>query len=80
MVFNGFAMGKGVGIIMDDNDSRDIIENFTKICQLEVIENHDESNEKTLFELSEYVRMGAMFIYDQFNTTTREAAGSEVYH
>ncbi len=76
---NGFGMGQDVGRSLNDEEGRELIENFTRICQLQADENPDESDEKALFELVEYVRMGAMFIYGQFNHPAK-GQGSEVYH
>ena len=77
---NGFAMGKDVDRTLEDDDGRELIENFTRICQLEVEEDHDESDEKALFELVEYVRMGVIFMYTQMNTGEQGPGPGQVYH
>ena len=77
---NGFAQGKDVERTLQDEDSKELIENFTRICHLEVSENPDESDEKALFELVEYVRMGAIFIYSHSNTATPGIPGTGSYH
>jgi uncharacterized protein YgfB (UPF0149 family) len=76
---NGFGMGQDVARSLKDEEGRELIENFTRICQLQADDTPDESNEKALFELVEYVRMGAMFIYGQFKFPSR-GEGPEVYH
>lgn len=77
---NGFAQGQDVEQIMEDEDSRELIENFTRICQLEVSEHPDESDEKALFELVEYVRMGAIFINLQFHQSLPGGSESGAFH
>lgn len=64
---NGFATAQEPGATLEDEDSRELIENFTRICQLEVGDQPGEDDERALFELVEYVRLGAIFIYGQFN-------------
>jgi hypothetical protein len=78
---NGFAMAQDVEFALEDRDSRELIENFTRICQLEVSDNPDEGDEKALFELVEYVRMGAIFIYAQAGSLSSGSNnGKGIYH
>ncbi|MGK0296443.1 MAG: hypothetical protein ACI9XC_000031 [Gammaproteobacteria bacterium] len=77
---NGFAQGQDVEQTLEDEDSRELIENFTRICQLEVSEHPDESDEKALFELVEYVRMGAIFINLQFHPSLSGHSESGAFH
>jgi uncharacterized protein len=77
---NGFAMGKGIAQTLEDENNRELIENFTRICQLEVSDKSDESDEKALFELVEYVRMGAIFIYSQSNLYMPGVSGTGALH
>jgi uncharacterized protein YgfB (UPF0149 family) len=62
---NGFAISKEENNYLQENESREVIENFTRICHILVGDESDESDEKALFELVEYVRLGAIFMYDQ---------------
>lgn len=77
---NGFALGDSPEFILAREDSRELIENFTRICHIGVEEVGDDSDERALFELIEYVRLGAVYIYDsiQADNPTEESPG--VYH
>jgi yecA family protein len=77
---NGFAQRQDADQALEDEDVRELIENFTRICQLEVTEHPDESDEKALFELVEYVRMGAIFINLQCHPTLPGRSLSGAFH
>ena len=77
---NSFALGEDVEQTLVDEDSKELIENFTRICQLEVSDKPDQSDEKALFELVEYVRMGAVYIYTQSFSPFPDTNKSGVYH
>ena len=57
---NGVALGEESARMLEDETSRELIENFTRICQVEAGEKTDEGDERALVELVEYVRMGAI--------------------
>jgi len=73
---NGFGMGQDTEAVMANDESRELIENFTRICRIGVSETVDEQDEKALFELAEYVRMGAIYIFDQLHAADKP----ERYH
>lgn len=77
---NGFALGRHTGIIMDHEESKELLENFAKICNIGVDEVTDETDEQALFELVEYVRMGAIYIYDRLQPYNSAADTPEIYH
>ena len=85
---NGCALGGTVEKAIEDEEIKELIEelieNLTKICHytfhFEAGDDSDESNEKALFELVEYVRMGAMFIYSHYNCRQLEAMELGVCH
>jgi len=64
---NGFAISQQANSCLEDEDSKELIENFTRICNLGAGDEPDESDERALFELVEYVRLGAIFMYDQLS-------------
>jgi len=76
---NGFGLGKNIEPVFRDDESKELIENFTRICRIGVSEITDESDERALFELVEYVRMGAIYIFDQLQTDFSEDK-PEIYH
>jgi yecA family protein len=76
---NGFAISQEANSCLEDDDSRELIENFTRICHIGVGEEPDQNDEKALFELVEYVRLGAIFMYDQLSMNMPGRAHG-VYH
>jgi uncharacterized protein YgfB (UPF0149 family) len=77
---NGFALGHNTGMILENEESKELIENFTRICNIGVEEVTDETDEQALFELVEYVRMGAMYIFDRLQPYNSGESRPEVYH
>jgi uncharacterized protein len=77
---NGIAHGEELNQTLEDEENKELIENITRICHLEVSDYPDESDEKALFELVEYVRMGAILIYSHVNSSLHGLSGSEAYH
>lgn len=77
---NGFALGQNTEMVMADEEGKDLIENFTRICHIEAGETADESDEQALFELVEYVRMGIIYIYDLLQPADTGTSKAETYH
>jgi len=77
---NGFALGQNNGMVLADEEGKELIENFTRICHIEASESADESDEQALFELIEYVRMGTIYIYDLLQPADNGASNVETYH
>ncbi len=77
---NGFALGQNTEMVMADEEGKDLIENFTRICHIEAGETADESDEQALFELVEYVRMGIIYIYDLLQPADTVTSKAETYH
>ena len=61
-------------------ESRDVLEDFTRICRVEVNDNTDEEDEKALMELIEYVRIGTVMIYDELASDDRLDGNPGVLH
>lgn len=76
---NGFALGQQSGAIMAHEDSKELIESFARICQVDPDDVGDESDEQALFELIEYVRMGTIFLFDQLQPL-QPADNGAAYH
>ncbi|MEX2353155.1 MAG: UPF0149 family protein [Gammaproteobacteria bacterium] len=76
---NGFGIGKNTDVVLADAESRELLENFTRICRIGVSESTDEGDERALFELVEYVRMGAIYIFDQLHADPGSSK-PETYH
>ena len=77
----------GLGIVGQTNwqalsaQCHDIIGDFYKICRLSADEDQDdEDSEASLTEISEYVRMGVLYIYDEFSLLNTEQEPPEVIH
>lgn len=77
---NGFALGEDPGRVLEDETSRELIENFTRICRVEAGEQADEGDERALVELVEYVRMGAIYIFDRVQAGYGGGGGQDTYH
>jgi uncharacterized protein len=77
---NGFALGQQSATVLGNEEGKELIENFTRICQIEAGDVADESDEQSLFELVEYVRIGAIYIHDLLQPSGVAADKPEVYH
>lgn len=79
----GFLSGLGIagmtGLEALSTEGREVIEDMYKICLLEVEEGDDEGEdeEAAFVELTEYVRMGAILLYEEFHgmITTNDRPG-----
>lgn len=77
---NGFAHGRRAGTVIENGEGSELIENFTRICQVESNQVGDESDEQALFELIEYVRLGAIYIHDMSQPADAGTDGKETLH
>lgn len=77
---NGFALGQQSGLVLSNEEGKELIENFTRICHIEAAEVADESDEQALFELVEYVRIGTIYIYDLLQPADPAENRPETYH
>ncbi len=82
----GFLSGLGVAGLgstetMSDA-SKELIDDLYEICRLSTdeLDEEGEEGESSLVELIEYVRMGAMFIYDELRGLPSGAGNSEMLH
>lgn len=77
---NGFALGQRAGTVIANGEGKELIENFTRICQVESGQVGDESDEQALFELIEYVRLGAIYIHDMLQPDDAGTDRKETLH
>jgi hypothetical protein len=62
---NGFGLGTGLRGEAFSEDCREVLTDYTKICQMVLDEETDEEDEWALEDLIEYVRMGAVLIFEE---------------
>ena len=62
---NGFGLGTGLRGEAFSEDCREVLTDYTKICRVELDEETDEEDEWALEDLIEYVRMGAVLIFEE---------------
>lgn len=62
---NGFGLGKRPRSEVFSEDCREVLTDYTKICQVGLDEETDEEDEWALEDLMEYVRMGAIMIFEE---------------
>jgi uncharacterized protein YgfB (UPF0149 family) len=76
---NGFGLGADQNTTSISEDSNEVLSDYTKICQVSV-DDGSEENEMAFMELSEYVRVGTILIFDEFNTNYATNNESETVH
>ena len=62
---NGFGLGTGLRGEIFSDDCREVLTDYTRICQVGLDEESDEEDERALIELIEYVRVGAIMIFEE---------------
>ncbi|MBF8269022.1 MAG: uncharacterized protein HW386_731 [Gammaproteobacteria bacterium] len=77
---NGYGLGAGEQALTLTEECREILEDFAKICRVDIEEEGNDEDEQALLELIEYVRMGAIIIYTDFAGGTDMLDKSEVIH
>ena len=77
----------GLGVVGQTNwqalsaQCHDIIADFYKICRLSAdSDQDDEESEISFTELSEYVRVGVLYIYDEFCLLNTDQEAPEIVH
>jgi len=63
----GLAIASGEALAKVDEDLQEILKDFVEICQIDSRVSSGEEGEKELFEISEYVRIGVLNLYAEFN-------------
>ena len=77
----------GLGVVGQTNwqalsaQCHDIIADFYKICRLSGDDDQDpEDAAASIMELEEYVRMGVLYLYDEFTQISQDQEIAEVLH
>lgn len=71
----GFLYGMGLGHL-DQNvklpaEVREVLQDFAEVSMLAIPEQVDEASEGDYIELCEFVRMGALMVFDELNPVTQ---------
>lgn len=77
---NGFGMSRDVQSAKLSEECRELIEDFSRICRIGTDGETDESDERALMELTEYVRIGAMSLYETLQPGKPDDDKPEVLH
>ena len=75
----GIAIAANAKLVEINPDLQEILRDFVAISQLDARVESSETGEKELFEVSEYVRVGVLNLYAEFNAPAMpsEATSSE---
>jgi len=66
-------------VVMDE-ECRELIEDFSRICRIGLNADTDEGDERALTELVEYVRVGAMSLFENLQPGDPDTEGPGVLH
>lgn len=77
---NGFGMSKDVQSASLDEECRELIEDFTRICRIGLDSEADEGDEQALTELVEYVRIGTLSLFETLQPSQADPDKPEVLH
>lgn len=73
---NGYGVSERQSTRGPTEECNEVLEDYTQICRLG-IDNEESEDEQSLMELTEYVRMGAILIFEELQPAF---GGSEVIH
>lgn len=77
---NGFGMEEAVQSVTMDETSRELMEDFARISHVGLDEVEEHENEQALLDLCEYVRIGAMTLFETLQPYDMNAERPEVLH
>jgi len=69
----GIAVAASGQLNKADEDLQEILRDLVEICQLDSRVEQDEAGEKEFFEIAEYVRIGVLNLYAEFNQPDGDA-------
>ncbi|MBB5319843.1 UPF0149 family protein [Marinobacter oulmenensis] len=75
----GMAMAAGESLGQAPDEIRELIEDLVAISQLSEEEEADEESEQQLLEITEYVRLGAVTVFTEFNEPEKPAQGPTLH-
>lgn len=76
----GMAMVAGGSLGEAPDEIRELIEDFVAISQVSETEEDSEEGEHQLTEITEYVRLGALAVFTEFNPPEKPAAAEKTLH
>ncbi len=76
----GMALVAGESLGSAPEEIRELIEDLVAISQVSAGEDADEDSEQQLMEITEYVRLGALAVFTEFNPPETPAAGPQTLH
>ena len=77
---NGFGVGAAEGSVTMSDECKEVLEDMSKISQVSLEDDADESGESDLMELVEYVRVGAILIFEEFHPEIFQESNLETLH
>ena len=82
----GFLSGLGIAGLLEfdllSDEGREVIQDLYKICRLDVddLAEEGEDEESAFMELTEYVRMGAILLHEEFQHTGTSGDNDRILH
>ena len=76
----GMALAAGEALGQAPDEIRDLIEDMVAISQLSDEEEAGDESEQQLLEITEYVRLGALAVFTEFNAPEKPASESPTLH
>ncbi|WP_323751637.1 UPF0149 family protein [Marinobacter sp.] len=76
----GMALAAGSSLGQAPDEIRELIEDLVAISQLSDEEESDEESEQQLLEITEYVRLGALAVFTEFNEPEKPAGNAPTLH
>ncbi|MCK7550347.1 UPF0149 family protein [Marinobacter goseongensis] len=76
----GMALSAGESLGQAPDEIRELIEDMVAISQVSEDEEPDDESEHQLIEIVEYVRLGALAVFTEFNPPERPATDTPTLH
>ncbi|WP_372964655.1 UPF0149 family protein [Marinobacter sp.] len=76
----GMALAAGAALGQAPDEIRELIEDLVAISQLSDDEEADDESEQQLLEITEYVRLGALAVFTEFNEPEKPAGNTPTLH
>ncbi|KAA1175708.1 UPF0149 family protein [Marinobacter salinexigens] len=76
----GMALAAGESLGQAPDEIRELIEDMVAISQLSEDEEADEESEQQLLEITEYIRLGALAVFTEFNAPETSDSKSPTLH
>jgi len=76
----GMALSAGEALGQAPDEIRELIEDMVAISQLAADEEASDESEQQLLEITEYIRLGALAVFTEFNAPERPETSSPTLH